>query len=308
MLDVRVEDVSSLRFDDGTPLRAASAIAPLGGGWLIAQDDATHAGWRTPGSLRRVRVLPPVEGHDVFSSAAGTKHLKPDFESACEVRVDAEPAALLLGSGSSPARMRAVLVSSADDGQRVTVADLSPLYGAVADTLGVPLDALNLEGACCLDDRLRWFNRGNLRAGVPAASVEVGVDDVVAAVLGRRDAARVTVAAPCRYDLGAIAGVGLAITDAVALPDGRVLVSAAAEDTPNAIDDGPVVGAALVVLDGDRVADVARLPSRDDGAVWKVEGLAVEQSATDDLRLLGVVDADDPLTPSAALSLRVRWR
>ena len=42
-----------------------------------------------------------------------------------------------------------------------------------------------------------------------------------------------------RYDLGAVDDVTLAVTDAVALADGRVLVSAASEDTPNAVDDGP---------------------------------------------------------------------
>ena len=42
-----------------------------------------------------------------------------------------------------------------------------------------------------------------------------------------------------------VAGVGLAVTDAVALPDGLVLVSAAAEDSPSTYDDGPVVGSAL---------------------------------------------------------------
>jgi hypothetical protein len=74
---VFVDYVRALRFDDGTPLTAASGIAPLGDGWLIAQDDSTFAAWRRAGSVVPVRVLPPVEGHDRFSEAAGTKRLKP---------------------------------------------------------------------------------------------------------------------------------------------------------------------------------------------------------------------------------------
>jgi hypothetical protein len=41
-----VERVDDLRCDDWSPVRSASAIAPFGDGWLIAQDDATHAAWR----------------------------------------------------------------------------------------------------------------------------------------------------------------------------------------------------------------------------------------------------------------------
>ena len=52
------------------------------------------------------------------------------------------------------------------------------------------------------------------------------------------------------------------MTDAVALPDGRVLVSAAAEDTPDPVDDGPVVAAALALLDEDRVTAMTALPER----------------------------------------------
>ena len=61
---VFVDDVRPMRFDDGTPVTAASGIAPLGDGWLIAQDDATFAAWRRVHSVTPVRVLPPVEGHD----------------------------------------------------------------------------------------------------------------------------------------------------------------------------------------------------------------------------------------------------
>jgi hypothetical protein len=45
MLSVEVHRTTSLRFDDGSPVRAASVIAPFGSGWLVAQDDATHAAW-----------------------------------------------------------------------------------------------------------------------------------------------------------------------------------------------------------------------------------------------------------------------
>ncbi|MGY2065270.1 DUF6910 family protein [Blastococcus sp. SYSU DS0619] len=301
---VFVDDTRALRFDDGTPVTAASGVGPLGNGWVVVQDDATTAAWWRPDGVVRLRVLPPVEGLDVFREAEGTKHLKPDLEVACPAEVDGEPAALLLGSGSSPRRMRGVRVRLEAGEPVVRSADLTPLYERVAERLGLPMDAVNLEGASRSGDVVRWFNRGNLRAGVRSASVDVPLAALVGAVLGRGEAAEVPVDRPQEYELGEVEGVGLAVTDAVALPDGRVLLSAAAEDTPNAVDDGPVVATALALVDGDAVVAVAPIPEVG-GHVHKVEGLALRDVGDGVVRLLAVVDDDDPAAPSAALDLRV---
>jgi hypothetical protein len=309
-----IEDVRALVFGDGSPVRSASALAPFAGGWLVAQDDATHAAWlrrerssgKGPDDVQPVRVLPPVQGLEVFSEAAGTKHLKPDFEAACEVSVNGEEAVVLLGSGATPARMRASLVRLGPAGPRFDVVALDPLYARVADALGIRVELLNLEGACRLGDTVRWFNRGNLAAGLPSASIDLDLRALVASLTGTAAADDVPVSRPRVYELGAIDGVGLAVTDAVALPDGGVLLSAAAEDTPNAVDDGRVVGAALAVVDGDALRAVAPLAAAD-GRVDKVEGLGLESVAADGLRLLAVVDDDDPGVPSARLSIRVQW-
>jgi hypothetical protein len=124
---------------------------------------------------------------------------------------------------------------------------------------------------------------------------------VVDAVSGRLDPSAVPVANLRRYELGAVEGVGLAVTDAVALPDGRLLLSAAAEDTPNAVDDGLVVGTALVLMRDDDLLALAALPAPG-GTVHKVEGLALLGTGPHGVRLLTVVEADDPDVPSAQLT------
>ncbi|TQN44220.1 hypothetical protein FHU33_3715 [Blastococcus colisei] len=301
---IYVDEVRALRFDDGSPVTAASGIAPLGAGWLVAQDDATVAAWLHEDSVTPVRVLPPVAGLDRFTEAAGTKRLKPDLEVACPAEVDGEPAVLLLGSGSTDRRMRGALVRLVDGQPQVQVTGLGPLYAHVAARLGLPMDQLNLEGASRHGDLVRWFNRGNLAAGVSSASVDVPLQELVPVVLGRTDAASVSVGSPRVYDLGEVDGVGLAVTDAVTLPDGRVLLSAAAEDSPNAVDDGPVVATALALVDGEEVLAVAPIPEVD-GHVHKVEGLALREVRDGHVHLLAVVDDDDPDTPSAAIDLRV---
>ena len=303
---IEVEHEAALRFETGTPVSAASAIAPLGDGWLVVQDDATHAAWHRPAATTAVRVVDTVDGHEVFSAAAGTKHLKPDFEAACRVRLGDLAGVLLLGSGSTGARMRSSLVTPLPSGLTFAVADLTGLYGIVADALGTPTGQLNLEGACLQGDRLRWFQRGNPAAGVASASVDVDLAGLLRAATGQVAPETVSVDRVRQYDLGTVDGIPLAVTDAVTLPDGRIVLSAAAEDTPNPVDDGPVVAAALVLLDDNRVDAVTALPRRGD-AVRKVEGLALRSADREGVRLLAVVDVDDPDIPSPLLRLRVIW-
>ncbi|RBY89279.1 hypothetical protein [Blastococcus sp. TF02A-30] len=301
---VEIEDVRALRFDDGTPVTAASGVAPLGDGWLVVQDDSTWAAWRRPGSVTAVRVLPSVEGLDRFTPAEGTKALKPDLEVACPAEVDGDPAVLLLGSGSSPHRMRGAAVRLVAGEPVVTAADLTPLYERVAGRLGLPPGDLNLEGGSRHGDHVRWFHRGIPAAGIATASVDVPLAWVLAAVLDRGDAGSVPVHRPRSYEFGTVDGVGLAVTDAVALPDGRVVLSLAAEDTPNAVDDGPVVATALALADGDSVLAVAPIPEPG-GRVHKVEGLALRRVAGGEVHLLAVVDDDDPDVASAEMDLRL---
>jgi hypothetical protein len=294
---MRIELVRAtpMRFADGTPVRAASGIAPYAGGWLVVQDDATHGCVWRDGAGSRLRLFSPVRGLDLFDEASGTKELKPDLEAVVSLPGGRT---LALGSGSTPARMRAVLLSEAS----ILVAGLAPVYARIAEALEVSPDRLNLEGACLAGEALRWFQRGVPSVGAPSASVDVALAGLLDAAAGVPASVRVSEVR--RYDLGELDGVPLAVTDAAALPDGLVLVSAAAEDSPSTFDDGPVVGSALALLDGDRLLDLAELPLLD-GEVAKVEGLAVAGRRGDVLDLVAVVDADDPTVPSVLLELEV---
>lgn len=310
MLEGRIAGERELRFDDGSPVRAASAVARLGVGWLVAQDDATAGAWlasRDAVLAHRLRLLPPVDGHDVFSEAAGTKRSKPDLEAAVEVPASLGGGVLLLGSGSLPNRRRAVLVTSGTGGTTdVRASDLDPLYERVTVALGLAAPELNLEGACAVGGRLRWFQRGHHRGGIPSASVDVDLAAVVAAVRGDGDAGRIAVSSPRTYDLGDVEGVALAVTDAAVLPDGRIVVSASAEDTADAVADGPVAGSALAIIDGTAVVGVA--PLAPGPAPLKLEGIAIVTVRDAVVTLLGVVDQDDPGRASLALDLDLAWR
>ena len=305
-MQLHLVDVTPLLLGDGSPVRAASAVARLGDGWLVVQDDSTHAVWWRAGTLDRVRIFAPVGGHDVFDEATGTKHLKPDLEAACEVVVDGERGVLMLGSGSAPARRRGALVKLVNGVPVVYVAHLPALYDAVAGALDVRPQDLNLEGACVLGSTLRWFHRGLPSAGLPTGSIDVSLHQLLDAVRGRKAGETVELADPLSYDLGVVDGIGLAITDAVALGGRSVLVSAVAEATPNPRDDGPVVGSSLAVLEDGRPVASAPLPLVE-GRVCKVEGLALVGRSERSVRVLATVDDDDPARASLAATLDLAW-
>jgi hypothetical protein len=309
-LTIEVLGVQHLRFHDGAPVRAASAIVPFGDGWLVAQDDANHAAWHRPGqAITRLRLFPLRDGFDSFSPEEGTKHLKPDIEVACRVDGgDGMPLALLLGSGSTDRRMRAALVRLGSAAPVVQTADLSSLYRRIVDVLGIESAALNIEGAAVLDGRLHVFSRGIPTARVPSQSVVIELAAFMDAWPSTDRLGALKVEPGVAYDFGAINGVALTLTDAVAIDDGQFLLSAAAEDTPNAFDDGPVVGSALALADRSGVVAVGHVPLIG-GEVAKVEGLTVMKRDDDGhgATVLAVVDADNITEPSMQLQLAVRW-
>jgi hypothetical protein len=94
------------------------------------------------------------------------------------------------------------------------------------------------------------------------------------------------------YDLGALGDVPLSFTDAALWRD-ATLYSATAEESPNVVDDGPVSGSAIGVIDatgGTRWTTLTE-PSAEIFR-GKVEGLLPSDEKDD--RILVVVDADDP--------------
>lgn len=252
-------------------VRAGSALVWFGGRLLVVQDDAASAVWVDPRARSCQRVV--IEG----SGGALEKAAKPDFEAAFPAP---DGAIRILGSGSTIARRRVARLDPTTCAARLV--DCAPLYEAIAARLGV---APNIEGAVLVSlDVVRLFHRGS--GADRSATVDVP--------FGALDGAAPAVLGATLYDLGDVGGVPLTFTDACPRGD-RVVYIAAAEDTPNAIDDGPVVGAAVGVLDGERARYA--LLEEPDGAICrrKVEGVAFDPETGAGWL---VTDPDDPELPA----------
>jgi hypothetical protein len=305
-LPMRYAGGADAALDRPAHVRAGSGVARVGGRLAVIQDDAAFLALVDPATgLAEALPLPADDdGRRQFETARGNKHRKYDLE-AC-VMVGAR--LLGFGSGSTPRREHVLVATlpldapdAAPDLARAGVAlvHAGALYAALRAERAFAGSELNVEGAALLGDRVRLFGRGNgaAREGVAAVSATCDLDvDALLAYLDGAGAAPALQAVRA-YDLGALEGTALAFTDACLLPDGTLCYAAAAERSPNVVDDGEVVGAAIGLLDAEGAARWTPLLDLD-GAPFrgKVEG--VLPADAEGTTLWVVTDVDDPRTPS----------
>ncbi len=279
-------------------LAAGSGLVVIDDFMYVVADDELHLGCflrssDAPGRL--VRLFPG----ELPREHAERKAAKPDLEAL--VRLPAftnypDGALLAVPSGSTPQRCHGALlrldVYGAIIGSSERI-DFSGLYLA----LGAHVPALDIEGAVVLDDTLVLLHRGS-RAHPHSAMIELSLADVHAGLAARSAIESLSPRCVRWVDLGAIDGVALSITDGAVLPDGRMVVTAVAEQSADSYADGPCLGAAIGVIDRDgRVGQLHHLRS-----TFKIEGV---QAWVEDgnIRLLLVTDADDESTPSVLLEV-----
>jgi len=259
--------------------------------------------------VRAIPLPPGPGGKRQFDDLRGTKGLKLDLE-ACVVVPEAAGATLIaFGSGATPQRerilvMRAVTAPAPD----IRLVEATALYAA----LRAPAFAgseLNLEGAVLLPSgkTLRLFQRGN---GAPRgalqpvdATCDIAWPDLAAYLDDPTTAAPPPLQAITRYHLGLLDGARLTFTDATPGPN-AILYCAAAERSPNAVDDGEVVGSALGLLPPTGAPRYAPIVDFDGELLpLKIEGLLLDEH--DPTLVFLVADADDPLLPSELLTARL---
>jgi hypothetical protein len=302
--------------DDGLDrpayVRAGSGLARTRNGFALIQDDANFVALISRDPLRvSALALPTGEGGKrQFDTTRGNKEHKLDLE-AC-FAVDEPDGTLLvaMGSGSKGHRARenVVLVTHCESPNPViSVVHVPRLYARMRDETDFAGSQMNIEGAVHLGDRVRLFGRGNGAARDGLRPINATCDlDWERFAAHARDPDGITPPEPTnivRYGLDALGGVPLGFTDA-AWWRGAMLYSAAAEDSPNVVDDGPVHGSAIGIINESGVTRWAPLTDSS-GATFdgKVEGILPIESGA---RLFAVVDADDPAAPSQLCTIELR--
>lgn len=296
---MRYAEGADASLDRPEHVRAASAIERGGGRLVVAQDDANFVALVDAESgLAHAVTLPAGEGGlRRFDDGRGNKRFKLDLESCIVVREGGRETLIALGSGSSPLRERIVVVRDPSSAEpEVRVADGSALYALLREMRDFSGSEMNVEGAVVVEGTLRLFNRGNGAPRDGLAPVNATCDLDLAAFLAWLDDPSSAPPAPenvVQHDLGEIDGHPLTFTDATVFAD-RVFFTASAEESPDAVQDGPVAGSAVGILDedGGRWARVIG----GDGAAFdgKVEALLLRDARS----AWVLVDRDDPDRPS----------
>ena len=287
------------------PVAAASGLVAAGPYLYIIGDDETHLTvLRANGSQCVARV--PLFPDELPQDAEERKLRKPDLEAVALLPGNR---ILALGSGSLPSRCRGAIVPLLDPGWGPSLTDpnaatvtapaqiveLSPLYEA----LGAQLPELNIEGAAVIGDRLRLLQRDNGGAGQNAV-IDLDLDGLLRQTAEGLPLGADLILAIRPVALGRLDGVRLSFTDASPLPDGRLVFTAAAEDTCDTYTDGPCVGSAVGVLSpGAVITYLERLDTH-----HKIEGVHA-RSVRGRIDLLLVADADNPAIPSPLLAASI---
>jgi hypothetical protein len=259
-------------------VRSGSALLVTDGRLVVVQDDVQAI------ALVDVKTRAVETRALAGSGEAQAKADKPDFEAAFSAP---DGSLRLVGSGSTPQRRK--IARLAPDGSDARLIEAGTLYDAIQVRIG---SMPNIEGAVPLGDWVRRLHRG--AGGGRSATV-----DVARATF---DGGEPTLGAARFYDLGRIGQVPLTLTDAAPLAGRRLLYLAVAEETPDAVADGPVHGAALGVLDDSSARWTPLLEKDGAPSVRKVEGVALDADARGGWL---VTDADDPERPAELLRFRL---
>jgi hypothetical protein len=291
-------------------VRAASSLAWVPAGIAVIQDDASYVAIvAADGSVTSVPLPANDDGARRFEDARGNKQQKPDLEACVAIPTESGVALLALGSGSSGKRERVAVVEWTGNAQPAArYCEAARLYAMLRDMTVFAGSQLNLEGAVCVAGVVRLFNRGNGSTRGALRPVNATCDIPLSGLLAylrAPDAAPVpAVSNVVRYDLGSLQDVPLGFTDATLHAD-MVFYAASAENTADAIADGPVAGSAIGMIGRNAATRWATL-TRPDGTPYrgKVEGLLGSEAQPS--RLFLVVDADDPEVPSLLCSAELR--
>jgi hypothetical protein len=281
-------------------ISAASSLERHGNRLFVVADDELELGVFPLEPSQDGQVVRILEGR-LSEDPGDRKREKPDLESLALVPPFGRRqhgALLALGSGSSDVRSRGALVPLQEDGWPAIdhqAVELGPLYHALKGEL----PDLNIEGAVAVGGVLRLLQRGDNEAG-QNARIDLDLEAVSIALESGDPVPATAVRDVAHYDLGRLHGVSLCFSDGSALPDGRVVFAASAEDSRSSHGDGKTVGSAVGTLAPDGSIELIEPVDLD----VKIEGLTARLQ-DDGIELLMVTDADDPSVPSPLLAARL---
>ena len=287
-------------------VRAGSGLAWIGSQLAVVQDDANFVAVVDPstGSADFITLPPGPANRRQFADSIGNKPDKFDFEAI--TLLAASNQLLLVGSGSSAQRERIALIDLATPEHNVSILHLPDFYSTLRRTADFAGSEMNIEGVLETNGMLRLFGRGNGAAGDSTEALDASCDVDIEHLFAHMSAPHLH-APPepvniMRFELGTLRGMRLSFTDGALLPpsidrNGHVVFLAAAEDSPNATQDGDVTGSVIGIIDYSVQPPTARyteiLDEHGESLQSKAEGIAFRSDDPRTAYIVLDVDAAD---------------
>ncbi len=283
-------------------LSAASGLVKIGKWLFIVADDEKHMVLVDSEEACDSISYPIMEGELPLDSEA-RKKVKHDFEAIVHVPSNQEfpfGGLLILGSGSKKQREQGVIIpflAAPTDTQvptlgEVRIIDLDPIYDALKDEPG----KTNIEGAVILGKEILLFQRGNKNNR--NAIIRFKWKEFFAVATGKEN--KTPDYSIQHYELGEIDTVPLCFTDATALADGRLIFTAAAENTSDAYNDGACMGSAIgFISPSGELTSITTVDKK-----VKLEGVEAQEASTA-LTLWLVSDPDDSDQPGKLFTAQI---
>ncbi|MEW6776103.1 MAG: hypothetical protein AB1405_07410 [Bdellovibrionota bacterium] len=273
-------------------ISAASGLVKVGKSLYVVADDELSLGIFEAEGEKPGKLLKLFDGELPLDPKARKKE-KPDLEGLALL-----PGGLLaVPSGSKPNRCRGSFIPLASDGKpsgSPQDVNFSKLY----EKLSKEIKALNIEGAAVLGEKLILLQRGNSASGENLL-IELDLEKILKAI-GSKQPLPDAIRSITSCDLGKLRNVPLSFTDACPLPNGRLLFTAAAEQTDDPYLDGPCEGSALGIIEKNRIAWIEEIKGTE-----KVEGVwAVERE--NEWEVLMVTDGDEAGKPATLFGTKIQ--
>jgi hypothetical protein len=257
---------------------------------------------------QNLKVINKIELYhpDASSSGIVPKAVKPDLECMAKLTINNYKHLLIMGSGSkSPYRDVAILVKLPTNYNRkhmITSVQMGDLYSLLRSNEEiVGSGQLNLEGAATSKESLILFNRSS--GGSKNVTLYFKLEEFIEYLQGHTEMTPF----PVIYDntLPCINNICAGFSGADVYEE-KLFFTAAVENTPNAIDDGEVLGSFvgwMKVNEGNnlkgsssepnKIMDCIQVMEKDKPYTGKIESISIfEKDAENKFIALAVTDSD----------------
>jgi hypothetical protein len=275
---------------------------PSGSG-MVMQKDSLYIVGDDAANVYKLHILSKAYTKIPLDDASGyrlDRRVKPDYEAAVVVQYKGKDYLLALGSGSMSPHRDSLLIMNMVTVEQAKIS-LAPLYGAFRKVSGKDTE-INIEGIAIAGNNAYILNRSK------GYVYRMNRDELMSYIFSPS----YTLPAFKTYQvkLPEKRGLTAGLSGACKLDEGRLLICASLENTPNATTDGEVRGSYIGILDvsNDKEIKLEAIGMVRDGKrkklKEKVESLVyLGKDNENKIRILAVADNDNGTSKLLELSV-----